>query len=314
MVLSEGANLTPLNGQGEGVRRRQIAARHSIAAAIAALLSAAAVQPVCAGDDPPAQLERSGTVTHAPIKEASALVASRRQAGVLWTLCDSRNLAQLYAIDRSGRLLGEFDVEGGVNLDWESLSIDDAGHLYIADVGNNLLVPMRWVYQISEPDLNLQVEGGAGEPAARSGSVRVEKAFAYTFPGDPFDVEGTFVRGDAIYLVSKEPEYGRLWSLPITDSGPVQLTFECDLPEVNRATGADISPDGSELAICTYAELLLYHLSSGDDGRLQIERTAAIPFQAEKVEGCCWSPEGVLLISEDRSIYSVAVPREPGAH
>lgn len=275
------------------------------------LFLSVAVAAGCAADEPPVEPVRVGTVTHPPVKEASALVASRRQEGVLWTLCDSRNLPQLYAIDRSGQLLGEWDVTGGVNLDWESLSIDDDGRLYIADVGNNLLVPMRWVYQIAEPLIERPPEGtaggGEGFPVT-SGSVRVEKAFAYTFPGDPFDVEGTFVRGNSIYLVSKQPDNARLWSLPITESGPVQLTFECDLPAVHRATGADISPDGSQLAICTYADVLLYRLSSGEDGRLQLQRTGALPFRADKVEGCCWSGDEVLLISEDRSIYSLTPP------
>jgi len=268
---------------------------------------------VCRGDKPAAGLVRIGAVTHPPVKEASALVASRRQEGVLWTLCDSRNLAQLYAIDRSGRLLGEFDVEGGVNLDWESLSIDDAGHLFVADVGNNLRVPMRWVYQLSEPDVPAAPPAAAAgsEVSGQTGSVRVEKAFAYTFPGEPFDVEGTFVRGNAIYLVSKEPENARLWSLPITESGPVELTLECELPELNRATGADISADGNQLAICTYEDVVLYRLTSAEDGRLRLERGSAIPFEAAKVEGCCWSGDDVLLISEDRSIYRLSLPEPP---
>lgn len=264
-----------------------------------------------AGDEPARGLARVGSVLHAPVKEASALVASRRHDGVLWTLCDSRNRAQLYAIDRSGRLLGEFEVEGGVNLDWESLSIDDAGRLYIADVGNNLRVPMRWVYQVAEPDVAQPEEPAETvdrDPEPVKGSVRVEKAFAYTFPGEPFDVEGTFIHGKSLYLVSKEREHAGLWSLPIAESGPVELTMVCELRDVDRATGADVSPDGSELMICTYTQVILYRLSVGAEGSLHPERAADIPFRAGGVEGCCWSGDEMLLISEDRSIYGLARP------
>ena len=260
--------------------------------------------------EPPANLTLLGTVTHPPIKEASALVASRRQAGVLWTLSDSRNPAEIYAIDGRGALLGEFDVEGGVNLDWESLAVDDDGNLFIADVGNNLRVPMRWIYRVVEPDVPLPAEDGAAVTPP-SGAVRVEKAFAYTFPGDPFDVEGTFVRGERMYLVSKEPEHAKLWSLPITDSGPVMLTFVCDLPSVDRATGADINPAGGGLVICTYKEVILYSLSEADGGGLELARTATIPYSAGSVEGCCWRDGDVLLISEDRSLYSLTPNPEP---
>lgn len=259
---------------------------------------------VCLSAEPPAKLTLLGTVTHPPIKEASALVASRRQPGVLWTLSDSRNPAEIYAIDGRGGLLGEFDVEGGVNLDWESIAIDDEGNLFIADVGNNLRVPMRWIYRVVEPDVPSPAADGAAVTPV-SGVVRVEKAFAYTFPGDPFDVEGTFVRGDRMYLVSKEPEHAKLWSLPITDSGPVALTFVCDLPNVHRATGADINPAGDAVVICTSREVILYSLQGDDDGGLQLARTAALPYTASSVEGCCWRDGDVLLISEDRSLYSL---------
>lgn len=253
----------------------------------------------------PSGLTRLGTVTHPPVREASALVESRRQSGVLWTLCDSRNRAQLYAIDGTGRLLGEFDVEGGVNLDWESLAIDDDGHLYIADVGNNLLVPMRWIYRVTEPDVATTITAD-GDAAVSRGSIQVEKAFAYTFPGDPFDVEGTFVRGERLYLVSKELEHAKLWSLPVSDSGPVVLTFECDLPDVHRATGADINADGDALVICTYEEIIVYALADGCDGALRPTRQVRVPYDAASVEGCCWRDGEVLLISEDRSLYSLS--------
>jgi hypothetical protein len=37
---------------------------------------------------------------------------------------------------RAGKLLARFRIANARNFDWESLAIDDAGHPYIADVGN----------------------------------------------------------------------------------------------------------------------------------------------------------------------------------
>src|SRR3569623_482173 len=61
-----------------------------------------------------------GTISHAPIREASALVKSRRFDDVYWTLCDSGNPAHLYAIQRDGTLIAEFEVAGAANIDWEA--------------------------------------------------------------------------------------------------------------------------------------------------------------------------------------------------
>ena len=43
----------------------------------------------------------------------------------------------LYAIDREGNTRAAFPVIGATFHDWEDIAIDDAGHLYLGDIGNN---------------------------------------------------------------------------------------------------------------------------------------------------------------------------------
>ena len=43
----------------------------------------------------------------------------------------------LYAIDREGKTRAAFPVIGVTLHDWEDIAIDDAGHLYLGDIGNN---------------------------------------------------------------------------------------------------------------------------------------------------------------------------------
>ena len=71
------------------------------------------------------------------ISESSGLVASRTHDGVFWTHNDSGDAPRIFAIDRSGALLAEVVVEGARNRDWEDIAIDDTGHLFLADIGNN---------------------------------------------------------------------------------------------------------------------------------------------------------------------------------
>src|SRR3954452_480338 len=86
------------------------------------------------GDNP---VEKLGRFDHRGIAEPSGIVASRKNPGIFWVHNDSGNPPVLFAVKRDGKLVREYRVEA-VNLDWEDIAIDDAGHLYIGDIGNNL--------------------------------------------------------------------------------------------------------------------------------------------------------------------------------
>src|SRR5687767_4556689 len=97
----------------------------------------AALPALALGQAEPAEPKfRAGKIEPKAISESSGLVASRRHDGVFWTVNDSGNAPVLYAITREGKAIAEFPVDAK-NVDWEDLAIDDAGHLYVADVGNN---------------------------------------------------------------------------------------------------------------------------------------------------------------------------------
>jgi hypothetical protein len=70
------------------------------------------------------------------IAESSGLARSSVD-GVFWTHGDSGTEPLLFAIDREGRLRATVRVTGATNLDWEDLTSDGAGHLWIGDIGNN---------------------------------------------------------------------------------------------------------------------------------------------------------------------------------
>lgn len=260
---------------------------------LACLLGAAELAPAMA---------RIGTIKHPPVAEASGLVASRRHPGVLWTICDSGNVAHLFAIDRTGQLLAEYRPDGAINVDWESVALDDRGNLYIADVGNNLPLPLRWVYQVREPDPRQAPPPGGAAGAVKT--IPIERTFHYRFPAEPFDVEGTFVLQDSLYLVSKAPRQTALHRLRLGDSTEIQtLAKVCDVPAIHTVTGADISPDGRRVALNSYREVVVFNLGETGVTALAGKPVHRIPFRAPAVEGCAWDGEDLLLVSEDRSLY-----------
>ena len=77
-----------------------------------------------------------GLVEHEEIREASGIVASRKNSGVLWTHNDSDNPNCLYALDNKGRHLGTYYITGITNRDWEDIALgpgprDYQDYLYV---------------------------------------------------------------------------------------------------------------------------------------------------------------------------------------
>jgi hypothetical protein len=53
------------------------------------------------------------------------------------TINDSGNPAVVYEIDNRGNILSQTTFSNAENFDWEELQMDDSGHIYIGDIGNN---------------------------------------------------------------------------------------------------------------------------------------------------------------------------------
>jgi hypothetical protein len=250
----------------------------------------------------PAALERLGRLEHAAICEASGIAASRRHPGVFWVHNDSGNAPALYAVARNGALVREYAV-AAPNLDWEDIAADDAGHLYIGDIGNNAQVlRVRVIYRVDEPD-----------PARRSeGPLPLGGAWYYTFgPEGRFDAEGLFIdRGRAV-LVAKRLD-GRpadLFAVPL--DAPAPLTAPTVVQRlgtleqfVEPATGAALAPDGRRLAVCSPVLVRVYvrPALASDDWKL----AATVRFDADGVEAVTWDGDDLILASEGRGLYRIA--------
>ena len=50
---------------------------------------------------------------------------------------DSGNEAEIYFLDLLGNKIHTVVIENAQNNDWEDITVDQKGHIYIADIGNN---------------------------------------------------------------------------------------------------------------------------------------------------------------------------------
>lgn len=70
------------------------------------------------------------------LKEVSGIVISQDQK-IIWAIEDAGNKNVVYGLNRSGELISDVLVENTENNDWEDITKDAAGNIYIGDFGNN---------------------------------------------------------------------------------------------------------------------------------------------------------------------------------
>ena len=249
-------------------------------------------------------LERIGRMEAPALREVSGIVASRRYPGVFWVHNDSGNPPALHAIRRDGTLLRSFPV-AAPNLDWEDLAVDDAGHLYVGDIGNNTgLLPLRTIYRIDEPDPSRD----APEP------LPIGLASSYRFaPGERFDAEGFYLETGRAVLISKTRDGRRagLYAVPLDPPAPAFRPALAervgDLPEFTEpATGAARAPDGRRLAVCSSHVARIYE--TGPGGRWDLRATVRYA-KADGIEAIAWDGDDLILASEGRTLYRIAASR-----
>jgi catechol 2,3-dioxygenase-like lactoylglutathione lyase family enzyme len=260
----------------------------------------------------------------ARVKEASGLVRGRVHPDVFWAAGDSGTPAALFALDRAGALRRRVDVLGVDNVDWEDLAADDAGHLWIADAGNNANTrrDLRLI-RVPEPD-----PAGAGE-------VRPDREVRFRYPDqaafpDPahlnFDGEALFWSDGRLYLLSKHRSDSEttLYRFP-ADEGEVVLervsSFDVGPTaggDVGKVTSADLSADGARLAVLTYHALFLFERPSHGDDWLS-GAVVRVPLWTERTAQCeavAWDGPGLRVLNEERAWFlledaSAPPPRFP---
>ena len=217
-----------------------------------------------------------GQVQDSLLLEASGLVASRAHPGVFYTHNDSGDTARFFALEASGRPLGEFDLQGATALDWEDVAIGPSRSggdvLYFADIGDNSLTDSTVA-----PRGEIQIVR-VREPDVSSGQGRVQQNVAdwerirFTYPDRPHDAETLIAdpAGDRLWILTKESS-GRASVFSAPAGAPAEsLTVLEKLGELElgscgdtRITSGDISGDGQLVLVRTYGSVLLWARPAG---------------------------------------------------
>jgi hypothetical protein len=198
-----------------------------------------------------------GRVTTFEITEASGVVASRQNPGVLWTHNDSGYPGSVFALSTNGAYLARYFVPNVFFGNFEDIAIGPGSsperqYIYLADIGDNSSSRSSVrVFRFPEPAVY-----GYQAANPRIEAVPDYQEIVMTYPGGPTDAEALMVdplTGD-LFIVSKEDPDARLYRATraqLDAGGPIQLTFvrEMSFSGFRSVAAADISFDGRLVAM-----------------------------------------------------------------
>jgi hypothetical protein len=188
------------------------------------------------------------------VNESSGL-AKGLNNNSFWTNNDSGGKPELYEIDSTGTLRSTRQVADATNVDWEDLSHDNLGNIYIGDFGNNANTrQFLTIYKVSEK---------------KPGTEKLTFSYAdqKNFPPLPenqnYDCEAFFYHEGNLYLFSKNRSktnhFVKLYKLP-SEAGNYSAIPQDSILIKTQVTSAAISPDGKTFALLTYGKILLFEV------------------------------------------------------
>ena len=186
------------------------------------------------------------------LKEVSG-IAIDKKTNLIWMVNDSGNKPVLYSLDTEGVIIKKIKIEAN-NKDWEDLTTDDKGNIYIGDFGNNYNDRKGLkILKIKQKDL----ESKTVKPVKISFHYPDQDKFPPKKSQRHFDCEAFFYFNDFLYLFTKsrvENNLGltNLYRIP-AKKGDYKAEFlgsfqTCD-DKGCWVTSADINTNNSKMAL-----------------------------------------------------------------
>jgi hypothetical protein len=191
------------------------------------------------------------------LTSVSGLAASLRHDDVVWAVEDSFEPAEVTALDPAGRVVATIRLVGEplMNLDWEDLAVapgpDGRPWIHVADIGDNLGIRTEVrIHRFPEPDLV-------------DSAITPETTRARYEVGRP-DAEALLVdRLGSTWIIDKTP-IGPTRIFRLDDDGVLRERGTLDLGG-EQVTAADLSEDGTLLALRTDRQVRLHRVPDGGD-------------------------------------------------
>ncbi len=223
---------------------------------------------------------------------------------LIWMVNDSGNKPEVFGVNQQGGIEKVVEVNAK-NHDWEDLTSDEKGNLYIGDFGNN-----------NQKRKKLAILKIANQDLLTSDMVEVEKiSFVYPKLAQKkkvsYDAEGFFYHQNYFYIFTKsrqKKKLGRtlLFKVP-NEKGKHVATFISEYSFCNhihcRITAADISEDGKKVLLLNHTSVFVLTDFNNDDFLSGEIKEIPLGHTSQK-EGVCFKDDNSLFITDEYSMHT----------
>lgn len=238
------------------------------------------------------------------IKEVSGIHLANN-SDLIWTIEDSGNPNAVYGISATGEVLQTIEVNVPNN-DWEDITSDGEGNLYLGDFGNNDNDRKDLsIYKINSDNLkNTEAEAAY----KLSFNYPEQKDFPPKKSEFFYDCEGFFEHKGFFYLFTKNRSKGfdgttYLYKIPNKEGSHnavlVGQFVTCSNYNSCAVTSAAISRDGKKVVILSHDQLWLFENYTHDDFLNGTVTQLKLDDNTQK-EAVCFKDNETLLIADEK--------------
>jgi len=230
------------------------------------------------------------------LKETSA-IEKINGSDILWVIQDAGNTNHLYGLNLEGNIVKDITINNGENIDWEDLTSDSKGNIYIGDFGNNDKTRTSFtIYKVTNAK-NVKSSVNAS-------------LINFTLPKgmDSIDFESFFLYDGFFYIFSKDPKKCKLFKVP-NKAGNHVASYISKIKlksKHTKVTSADISDDGKTVVLLNHDKLWKLTGYSNDDffsGTIE-----ALEFNHDSQK------EGVNLVNDNQVLITDELKKSHGGN
>jgi hypothetical protein len=198
------------------------------------------------------------------LKEVSGITYTS-QSNLFWVLEDRGNANIIYGLNPKGKLEKSITVQNAKNVDWEDITKDKTGNLYIGDFGNNKNTRKDLcIYKIDKDSL---LKNTLDASYTVSFAYPEQKKFPPNKKDLFYDVESFFEFKNNFYLLTKNRSSkfdGITWLYKVPNKAgfhQAKLIGEFKTGgsfENSAITSATISPDNSKVVLLCHSKIWLF--------------------------------------------------------
>lgn len=257
-----------------------------------------------------------GRLEDKQMDEISGIAASAINPDIFYVHNDSGDTSRFFAINNEGKLKATYYFKGmaggrfGVT-DCEDIAVGpgpvkNKSYIYLGDIGDNGGNHKNIaIYRFNEPLLS-----------AKDSVSNINSSVLYLkYPDGPRDAETLMVDPleKLLYIVSKRQDSVAVYTAPLkfNDGDTVTLTRKCKLhfkglPLMRWITAGDVSADGSQILLKSYASVYYWKREAGEPVWKAMQRKPEeLPYEQEhQGEAIGFTHDGKAYLTTSEGVYA----------